>query len=326
MVLKDAVIEFVAGYFSTCKRSEKTKAAYKIDLAQLENHIGTAEQLEAIKAERLEAWASEMRSRGYSSTSIRRKFATSRIFFGYWVRKGMLDRSPLWKIRLDLGRERLLPRNLAASDAKRLMEEVWRRVEPLTSTAVVPNDQRFLRLRDLAAIEILFATGIRVGELVTLRLRDWRDDDGSFLVYGKGSRERLALLPDDRSLKAVKMYLLHRTAMNLGHDGLILNASGGTISTQGVARILAQAADGAKVSTRVTPHMIRHTVATMLLRYGADIRVVQEILGHASISTTQRYTHVSKEHMLATLRARHPNHHLGISTHGVSEASSSVGP
>jgi len=124
----------------------------------------------------------------------------------------------------------------------------------------------------------IVATGIRVGELVTLRLRDWRDDDGSFLVCGKGSRQRLALLPDDRSLKAVRMYLLHRTAMTLGHDGLILNASGGRISTQGVARILAQAADGAKVSTRVTPHMIRHTVATMLLRYGADIRVVQEVL------------------------------------------------
>jgi site-specific recombinase XerD len=102
--------------------------------------------------------------------------------------------------------------------------------------------------------------------------------------------------------------------MSLGHDGLLVNAAGQGISTQGIARVLTQAATAAGITTRVTPHIIRHTVATLLLRYGADIRVVQEVLGHASIATTQRYTHVSKEHLFATLRARHPNYHLDIDT------------
>ena len=219
MQLKEAVEQFINGYFSTCKRSEKTQAAYKIDLAQLQGHIGGTELLAAIEPERLECWAADMRSDGCASVSIRRKFATARIFFGYWVRKGTLERSPLWRIRLDLGRERMLPRNLAPSDAKRLMEEVWRQVN-LTGDAVrLPNDPGFLRLRDLAAMEILFATGMRVGELVKLRLQDWRADDGSLVVSGKGSRQRLALLPDDRSLLAAKTYISKREGMSLGHDG-----------------------------------------------------------------------------------------------------------
>ena len=316
MHLNDAVEQFINGYFSTCKRSEKTQAAYKIDLAQLQGHMGGTELLAAIEPERLERWAADMRSDGYASVSIRRKFATARIFFGYWVRKGTLERSPLWRIRLDLGRERMLPRNIAGSDAKRLMEEAWRQVNLCGEAVTVPSDPRFLRLRDLAAMEILFATGMRVGELVKLRLRDWRADDGSFVVSGKGSRQRLALLPDDRSLLAAKTYISKREGMSLGHDGLLVNALGREISTQGIARVLSQTAKNAGLTNRVTPHMIRHTVATLLLRYGADIRVVQEILGHASIATTQRYTHVSKEHMLATLRARHPNYHLGIDIKG----------
>jgi site-specific recombinase XerD len=315
MHLKDAVERFVDGYFSTCRRSEKTQAAYKIDLKQLERYIGGSELLVSIAPEQLERWATEMSSGGYASVSIRRKFATARIFFGYWVRRGVLERSPLWMLRLDLARGRMLPRNLAPSDAKRLVEQVWQRVDLTSIPSVCPaSDPRFLRLRNLAAMEILFATGMRVGELVTLRLRDWRSDDGSFVVSGKGSRQRLALLPDERSLLAVKAYISHREGMSLGHDGLLVNAAGQGISTQGIARLLARAATDAEMTIRVTPHMIRHTVATLLLRYGADIRVVQEVLGHASIATTQRYTHVSKEHMFATLRARHPNYHLDIDT------------
>jgi site-specific recombinase XerD len=307
----DAVTDFLAGYFSTCRRSTKTQAAYRIDLAQLQAHLGNIE-LESVEADCMERWAAELQAQKYAPVSIRRKFASARLLFGYWVRKKVIERSPLWKIRLDLGRERVLPRNLASADAKRLIEQVWQRLAPAGSPIGNPGDARFLRIRDLAAIEILFATGMRVGELVSLRLSDWRDDEATFIVSGKGSRQRLALLPDDRSVRAVRIYLSHRRAMNLEHDGLLLNASGNRISTQGVARVITKTAEAAGVPIRVTPHMLRHTVATLLLRNGADIRVVQEVLGHASIATTQRYTHISKEHLFDTLRSRHPNHHLNI--------------
>jgi len=267
--------------------------------------ISASQDLSLITPEQLEAWARELQNQGYAAASIRRKFATVRMLFRHWVRRGQLVRSPLWSIRLDLGRERVLPRNLAVSDTQRLIETAWRRLGGTPGLW-------FNGLRDLAVIEILFATGIRVGELVALRLGDWREDDASFLISGKGSRQRLALLPDERSIRAVRMYFTQRVARDLGHQGLLVNSTGARISTQGIARILSQVAKLASIEVRVTPHMIRHTVATLLLRYGADIRVVQEVLGHASITTTQRYTHVSKDQLLSTLRARHPNHHLAI--------------
>lgn len=312
MLFADAVEGFLTGYFSTCRRSGKTQAAYKTDMAQLQAFVGTNTALPTIDPEHLESWASALGSRGYASVSIRRKFATARVFFSYWVRKGAIDKSPLWRIRLDLGRARVLPRSLTPSDTTRLIEEVWRGVKSSNTIIRRPSDPRFLRLRNLAALEILLATGMRVGELVSLSIRDWRADDSSFVVQGKGSRQRVAVLPDDRSLRALLMYLPHRRAMELDHEGLLVNAAGGRISTQGIARLVTCTAKEAGVTCRVTPHMLRHTVATLLLRYGADIRVVQEVLGHASIATTQRYTHVSKDHLLSTLRAHHPNNHLTI--------------
>lgn len=312
MQFGEAVIGFLDGHFATCKRSAKTKAAYKIDLSQLRDHVGAEQELSAITPEHLEAWAQSMRSEEYKGASIRRKFATARVFFTHWVRRKVLDHSPLWHLRLDLGRERVLPRSLSPNDAKRLIEATWQQVTPCTTAPSSPRDNGFLRRRDLAGVEILFATGMRVGELVSINFQDWHDDEAYFLIKGKGGRERLAFLPDERSLSAVRTYLTYRRGLSLGHDALLVNASGTRVTTQGIAHSIAAIAKTAGVTTRVTPHMVRHTVATLLLRYGADIRVVQEVLGHASIATTQRYTHVVKEHLLDTLRARHPSYHLSI--------------
>src|ERR1051326_948762 len=260
MQFADAVSAFAAGYFSTCKRSTKTQIAYKIDLAQMAVYVGPATEVCSIEPECLEAWATALRSMGYASSSIRRKFATARVFFAYWVRKGTLEKSPLWRLRLDLVRERVLPRNLSPEDATRLIEGVWRRLLTKPSADTGPSDPYFLRLRDVAALEILFATGIRVGELVTLKIADWREEDKALTVKGKGARQRLAFLPDDRSLKAVQMYLARRRTMSCDHDHLFLNASGSAISTQGIARIVATTAKDAGVTAKVTPHMIRHKI------------------------------------------------------------------
>ena len=195
MNLNDAVTTFISGYFSTCRRSQKTEAAYKIDLAQFEVYVGADADLEGIDPGRIEGWANHMRTDGYASVSIRRKFATARVFFTYWVRRGELDKSPLWRIRLDLGRELLLPRSLSPGDAKLLIEEIWKGPSSISLTGLKPRDSEFLRVRNIAAIEILFATGMRVGELVKLEVNDWCEEDRAFVVKGKGSRQRLAFLP-----------------------------------------------------------------------------------------------------------------------------------
>jgi integrase/recombinase XerD len=310
--LDHAVGSFLSGYFATCQRSLKTKAAYSVDLAQFERHLGPSTSLDVIEPPSLEGWAKALTDRGYAAVSVRRKFAALRVFFTYWVRRGVLSASPLWRIRLDLSTERRLPRALSSTDAQRLIERAWMEVPELPPVGARPNDRRFLAFRNVAAIELLFATGMRVGELVSLDTGDWNDCDQTFRVKGKGSRQRLAVLPDGRSAACIKTYLSRRSAMMLGHQGLLVNASGSRLTTQGVARALAALAGAAGIATRVTPHMLRHTVATLLLRNGADIRVVQEVLGHASISMTERYTHVSMEHLRSTLLAHHPNNRLVV--------------
>lgn len=320
MQIKQAVEGFMDGFFSTRRRSEKTRTAYKTDLAQLQRTFGGERSVSMIDADSLEEWAGDLRSRGYAPVSIRRKFATVRVLFAYWIRKGMLDSSPLWKIRMDLGRQRLLPRSLTEPDMKRLIEYMWHHVDSTRSVFSSPRDSGFLAVRNVAMIEILFATGIRVGELASMTCQDWREDEASFLIMGKGLRQRVALLPDERSQRAIRTYLKHRATMSLGHDALLVNAAGRKLSCQGIARTITMAAKDSGINVRVTPHMIRHTVATLLLRCGADIRVVQEVLGHASIITTQRYTYISKEHLTSTLKTLHPNHRINIELPGPGDA------
>jgi len=312
MLLKEAVQNFLTGYFATHRRSEKTRIAYRTDLKQLELYIGSEWPIHSVTAESLESWARMMRSSQYATVSIRRKFATVRLFFSYLTRKSVLESSPISGIRLDLRSQRMLPRALTARDTKLLIEEVWRTLNQCPKRIPSPRDPRFLATRNIAIIEILFATGMRVGELVGLSVRDWHEEESLFVVMGKGGRQRLALIPDNRSRSAIRTYLAERSIISPSTDALFVNPSGRRLSPQGVSRVIRIVARQAGLEIHVTPHMLRHTVATLLLRCGADIRIVQEVLGHASIVTTQRYTYVSKEHLLTALHAHHPNNHLRI--------------
>jgi integrase/recombinase XerD len=307
MDLKQASELFLEGYFSTCQRSDKTIRAYRIDLNQFGKAMPAGSCLDGITPESLERWAVALRQQGYASASIRRKFAVLKVFFNYWVRRRVLEVSPLWQIRLDLAKEKVLPRVLTQQEAMRLLGQAKQdlRDGPLPQTSV-PLGQSFLSLRNLLIIELLLATGIRVGELVALQLSDLTDEAGVLTIQGKGARQRVALLPDDRSRDLLRAYQNRRIEVSVDHGSLFVNVFGGALSTQGAANVVSRIASEAGIERRVTPHMLRHTVATMLLRNGADIRVVQEFLGHSSIATTQRYTHVTKEHLAATLEQFHP--------------------
>lgn len=310
MRLGRAIGQFLSGYFATRDRSEKTEKAYACDLEQFGRFAGPRREFDSLDPDLIEAWAGELKCREYAPASIQRKMVSLRVFCHYWLRKGLLDESPFWRVKLSFGRVQQLPRTLTEDEIRKLIEEARRSYEELAAGSAEENGHitpAFLALRNHAFLDILFATGIRVGETAALTLDSFTEEGTTVTVHGKGGRARLAFLVDPRSVKLQATHRDARQAIPAGTRALFLNAFGTPLSTQGMATILTKLRHGAALDRHVTPHMIRHTVATLLLRNGADIRVVQEFLGHASIATTQRYTHVSKQHLLDSLRRNHPS-------------------
>ena len=307
MQLSTAVRRFHSGYFSTRDRAEKTKTAYHCDLLQFSHFTGPRRKLAGLRAESVERWAVHLRTAGYAPASISRKLASLRIFFLYWVRKGHLEDSPFWRLRLDLGKRRQLPKYLERREVARLLVQAHQQLLDLEAANTTGVKRRLLAHRNLALVDLLFATGLRIGEAVSLNVEDFSYDQCSYRVRGKGGRTRLAFLTDKRSLETQRRYLNLRRHLQIGTRALFPNRSGQRLSAQGAANAIGQLARAAAIPRHVTPHMLRHTVATLLLRNGVDLRIVQEFLGHASISSTQRYTHVSKEQLVKALRGHHPS-------------------
>jgi integrase/recombinase XerD len=322
MLLEQAIADFFSGYFSTHERSPKTKVAYRSDLDQLAAFAQKGFVLASLGPTFIENWAAALRVRKYSPASMRRKMVVLKVFCSYWVRKGVLSESPFWRVKLSFGRINQLPRALSESDMRGLLAQA----KQSQSASLIPrkgsilakgkpsgNSLRAYRaLRNLALVDLLFATGMRVGEVSSLDLDDFAIADSVFRVKGKGGRDRLAFVVDEQTMRIQREHIELRRDLTSESPALFLNACGARLSTQGIANIISQFQKDAGIERHITPHMLRHTVATLLLRNGVDIRLVQEFLGHASIATTQRYTHVTKEHLIRVLREHHPS--LGFKT------------
>ena len=321
MQLTEAIADFVNGYFSTHERSKKTKTAYGSDLKQFGTYAGKEFDLGSLGATLIEAWAAHLRNEGYSPASMRRKMVVLKVFCSYWLRRGSLNESPFWRVKLSLGRIEQLPRSLSETEMRGLlahagrtdMRDVPRKGPVLARSRSTRSSSRDYRdIRNLALVDLLFATGMRVGEVSSLNVDDFSVTELMFRVHGKGGRGRLAYVVDDQTILIQKQHLEARTQLVSESPALFLNTAGERLSTQGIANIIAQFRRDAGIERHITPHMLRHTVATLLLRNGMDIRVVQEFLGHASIATTQRYTHVVKEHLIKELRKHHPSLSLRV--------------
>lgn len=321
MQLRQASDEFLQGYFSTHERKKKTKDAYCSDLAQFVAFAGGNIGLIALSSTTIEQWAAHLRQKGYSPVSIRRKMVVLKVFCSYWIRKGTLQESPFWRVKLSFGRVEQLPRTLTEGEMRSLLVQAKHNYFAIKSRPNISgtisgqssqvSSRAYRELRNLALVDILFATGMRVGEVSSLDLQDFQVEEARFRVKGKGGRDRLAYVVNDDTVRYQRTHVQARAQIKTDSPALFLNASGERLSTQGIANVIAQLRREAGIDRHITPHMLRHTVATLLLRNGMDIRVVQEFLGHASIVTTQRYTHVAKEHLIGGLKKYHPSFGFG---------------
>ena len=273
-----------------------TLRAYRTDLEQFCELLGLADDaaVKGVTYLNVRSMMAALRQRGCSKRTIARKLAAVRSLYKYLCRIGACQSNPALAVRspkLDRG----LPHFLDTKQVEKLL--------------AAPDSTTFAGLRDRAILETLYSTGLRVGELVGLNLRDADLGAGVVRVMGKGSKERLAPL-GSYALAAIRAYLAERENFFAKKDFqrhvMFLNRLGTRISARSVERLLEKHIAVAGLSGTITPHVLRHSFATHLLNNGADLRSVQELLGHSSLSTTQIYTHLSYEHLKKVYEKAHP--------------------
>lgn len=254
-------------------------------------------------------WVADLQLKQLAPASIKRKVATLRCFFNFFVRSDVLEKSPFDRLRFRFGSGVKIPKALNVDESRMLVKRARIGLANIQHWTGSINSC-FLQLRNAAIIEVLMSTGMRVGELTALDLCSVDVSEQSLRVSGKGKRERTAFLINASVVETFERYFNWRSELELVTNSLFVNLRGFRISQQGVAYILRKMCQDLSTRVKVTPHVLRHTAATLLLQNGVDIRLVQEFMGHRSIATTQRYTHVTAYHLKSVLKKRHHGNHL----------------
>jgi len=277
--------------------SSHTLRAYRADLREFGQflHRESIDGIASVTHLHLRKYMAELRARKMARSSMGRKLATLRSFCKFACREGLLQSNPVVALRVPR-LEKRLPHVLSVQEVAQLLE----------ATAAA-NDKA--SPRDHAILELLYSTGMRVAELVSLNVRDVDLSAGILRVTGKRRKERICLV-GSHAVKALVAYLekrnISRRQASTSTEPLILNLRGRRLTVRSVGRILARRLTEAGLSARSSPHTLRHSFATHLLDRGGDLRAVQELLGHASLSTTQIYTHLSAERLRQVYERAHP--------------------
>jgi len=251
-----------------------------------------AEMIPAVTPMEVRAYLAMMRNSGYSKSTIARKLATLRSFYKYLVRIGATEASAVSVVRTPR-QDKRLPKCLDVEQVRALLE--------------APDTKTFLGSRDRAILETIYSAGLRVGELISLNIEDLDEFSEALRIRGKGKKERLAPL-GSKAMEAIDEYLAMRAkAFGRSRRGaLFVNKVGGRISARSVRRKLDKYTRRAGIDMPISPHVLRHSFATHMLNAGADLRSVQEMLGHESLSTTQIYTHLTTRRLKEVYDRAHP--------------------
>ncbi|KRM23796.1 site-specific tyrosine recombinase XerD [Latilactobacillus graminis] len=274
--------------------SENTRQSYRQDLQQFAVFL-QAQQVTTFTEDRflIMNYLQAQTNAHKAQSSITRSVSTLRKFYQYLAREKKITQNPM--LQIDSPKQgRHLPAVLSSAEIERLL--------------AAPDTSTVLGLRDRAILEVLYATGLRVSELIHLKMADLHLSLGLIQTLGKGNKERIIPI-GDMAIEWINQYLEHsRNQLTKGRltPYLFVNFHGHGLTRQGIWKKLKEHVRAAGIEKDVTPHTLRHSFATVLLENGADLRVVQELLGHADISTTQIYTHISKKHLTEVYQRSHP--------------------
>jgi integrase/recombinase XerD len=300
-VVKEAIDRFINYLRAEKGFSDNTVLAYKNDLSQLASFV----EAENIKQGKEPSWANlnrqgmlsyllNLQEKRYAETTRARKVAAARSFFKFMVSEKAIKEDPTRNMEsLNVGRS--LPKPISVDQTMLLLEQPAKKSTPEGK-------------RDSAMLELLYASGMRVSELVSLDVEHVNTTDNEVRCIGKGRKERLIPIAP-RAATKVEEYIKKARPRLVRRDtekALFLNRRGDRLTRQGFWQILKEYAKEAGLEAQVTPHTLRHSFATHMLNRGGDLRTVQELLGHANISTTQVYTHLTTEHVRRTYEQSHP--------------------
>ena len=288
--------------------SPATVQAYGTDLLDLKEFLETRavdlQEPGTVRREDLQAWVAHLFRAGLAKSSMARRLSAMRSFFKYLHKKGQI--ADLSVIKIPNPRQELhAPKALNVDEAMDLLD-IGAKKPARRARGTTEEQEAALQLRDLALAELLYGSGLRISEALGLDNAQVSPNEGYVRVLGKGSRERLAPL-SDTSIEALKNWqqARHFLAKNT-EPALFVGARGGRLDRREARRIIESLCRRAGLSHTISPHQLRHSFATHLLDAGADLRVVQELLGHKRLSTTQRYTHVSVAHLIQSYDHAHP--------------------
>lgn len=279
--------------------SEHTLIAYSSDVLAFLRFAGQSNA--AMDQDTVRRYLAHLQECGQARTSTARKLAALRSFFSYLYRRGFIDRNPTEGIR-------------SPRIARKLPQTLWE--DTVAALLEAPDPTSTVGLRDRAILETLYATGLRVSELLSLRVTDVSHGRDEILIVGKGNKERVAIV-GAKARQAVSDYLAHgRPALaarsRTPTDALFLGFRGTKLVASSVLRIVDKHIRTVSGSLKISPHTLRHCFATHMLDHGADLRSIQELLGHSSVATTQIYTHVSQDRLKEVYDRTHPRAAAGI--------------
>lgn len=293
--MKKLIHEFI-NYLSVERGlAMNTLESYGRDLRQYSQYLAQGEDsdLDSVSRATIINYLMYLQSQGKATATIARRLAALKAFYQFLVREKRIKSDPTANLESPK-LEKRLPKVLTVQEVERLLAQ--------------PDSTQPACIRDRAMLELLYATGIRVSELVSLNVADVNLESGYIKCYGKGSKDRIVPL-GSLAIQSTRAYVnsaRQRLVKDRDEVALFVNHHGHRLTRQGFWKIVKKYADDAKIDKEITPHTLRHSFATHLLENGADLRSVQEMLGHADISTTQIYTHVTKGRLKEVYARTHP--------------------
>lgn len=307
------VAEAIESFLFHCRYeknlSPRTLSAYATDLQQFGRALSPDATADVSQVDRshLRPYIQQL-FEPYREKTVKRKVATLKAFFGYLERDETIAVTPFRKLEVRIKETKRLPRTIPLAEVERLLRYLYSQ----QSAGPRSDVEAFVWVRDTAVLETLFATGARVSEICHLGMEDVNLEDGWVRIMGKGSKERVVQICDPAIIAAVGAYRASREVVVPTEAYFFLNRHGRRLSEQSVRTLLRRHAAHAGVDVPIRPHLLRHSVATLLLEEGVDIRHIQHLLGHSSIATTQIYTHVDARNQREVLTSKHPRRRLRI--------------